>query len=328
MITLRHCVMVAAGLLASASAGHSQPIESCLVTPTISKGTTLAEVADRYFGDIDYRYAILLATNARAGSGFPFIGNPNQLPVGQKLCVPAITEAERLRNRFLTYVKAVHDMALPQPSERSDNLTPIDTSKPATVATWVRSSQARDYQANLGKTITAAGDIWVTLVPKLREFCADYANAQGSDLAAITLRVEQRLGLPPQSAKTDFVELEVASPGNPDNIFRPCASPDVTTRTCDLGPPKPCDANAAPTDQCHRHRDFFFGQYYNSYGVSLPTEFPWTSLGYTFDWAWGPVGLNGRSSFMVYGESEYVIPKGARITVKGVYGTAEYCGIK
>ncbi len=101
----------------------------------------------------------------------------------------------------------------------------------------------------------------------------------------------------------------------------------MTTKTCELGPPKPCDAGAASAEQCHRHRDFFFGQYYNSYGVSLPTQYPWTSLGYTFDWAWGPVGLNG-AGFMVYGESEYVIPKGARITVKGVYATAEYCGIK
>jgi len=328
MISVRHGLAAAAGMLLFAGVAHSQGLADCLATPTIFEGTTLAEVADAYFGDIDYRYAVLLATNARAGGDFPFIANPNQLPVGKKLCVPAITEAARLRNRFLTYINAVHAMALPEPSERSDNLSPIDTSKPAIVVSWVRPSQAKDYQANVGRTIAASGDIWVTLVPKLREFCAGYVKGQGSDLAAITLRVEQRLGLPPQSAKTDFVELEVSDPGNPDNIFRPCASPDVTTKTCGLGPPKTCDPKAASAEQCHRHRDFFFGQYYNSYGVSLPTEYPWTSLGYTFDWAWGPVGLNGKSSFRVYGESEYVIPKGASITVKGVYSTAEYCGVK
>jgi hypothetical protein len=321
----KNCMTAVACLLALAGAGHTQEAENCLATPAIFEGTTLANVADLYFGDIDYRYAILLATNTRSNSGFPYIGNPNQLPVGQKLCVPAIAESERLRNRFLTYLKAVQAMALPEPSERSGNLFPIDPSKPATAVSWGRESQAQSYQANLGSTITASGDIWVTLVPKLREFCAAYTKAQGADLAAITLRVEQRLGMPPHSAKTSFVEFEVAEPANPANIFRPCASSDVTTKTCELGPPKPCDAGAASAEQCQRHRDFFFNQYYSSYGVSLPAQYPWTSLGYTFDWASSPVGLNGKSSFRVYGESEYVIPKGASMTVKGVYSTAEYC---
>ncbi|MGB9365297.1 MAG: hypothetical protein WCE79_04710 [Xanthobacteraceae bacterium] len=325
MISTRHCLVAVACLTSSAGAGYSQENENCIATPAIFNGTTLANVADRYFGDIDYRYAIMLATNTRSGSSFPYIGNPNQLPVGQKLCVPAIAEAERLRNRFLTYIKAVQDMALPEPSERSNNLTPIDTTKPATAVSWVRASQAQDYQANLGKTIKASGDIWVTLVPRLREFCTGYVKTQGGDLASLTLRVEQRLGMPPQSAKSSFVEFEVANPGNPDGIFRPCASADVTTKTCELGPPKACDVGAASAEQCHRHRDFFLNQYYTSYGVSLPTEYPWTSLGYTFDWASGPVGLNGKSSFVVYGESEYVIPKGASVTVKAVYSTAEYC---
>jgi len=31
---------------------------------------------------------------------------------------------------------------------------------------------------------------------------------------------------------------------------------------------------------------------------------------------------------MVYGESEYVIPKGANLTVKGIHSTAEYCASK
>src|SRR5690349_15837790 len=140
-MSVRRCLAVAACLVASVGAGRSQPAEGCMVTPTIFQATTLADVADMYFGDIDYRYAILLATNARSSSGFPYIGNPNRLTVGQKLCVPAIAEAERLRNRFVTYIKAVHDMALPQPSGQSDDLSPIDTSRPAIVASWVRANQ-------------------------------------------------------------------------------------------------------------------------------------------------------------------------------------------
>lgn len=266
--------------------------------------------------------------------GSNFIGNPNQLPVGENLCVPAITEATRLRNRFLNYLEAVRDMALPEPSEISDDLTPITTGKKSVVAvSWVRSDQVKRFPVN--QTIKAGGEIWVTLAPKLKEFCTDYAKTRGSDLAAITLRLEQRIGLPPHSAKTNFVELEVEEPTNPAQIFRPCASWAVTTKTCDLGPPKKPDvSDMTPAEEKKALEDFqqryafFTGQYYGSFGTAQPAQFPWTSLGYTFDWAYEPVGLGQTAQFVQYGESEYVIPTGASITVKGIYTTAEYCGIK
>src|ERR1044072_724027 len=93
MISVRSCFAIAACLFASTGAAYSQQAENCLATPANFQGTTLANVADLYFGDIDYRYAILLATNTRSNSGFPYIGNPNQLPVGQRLCVPEIGRA-------------------------------------------------------------------------------------------------------------------------------------------------------------------------------------------------------------------------------------------
>jgi hypothetical protein len=39
----------------------------CLATPAIYSATTLAQLAELYYGDIDYQYAIMLATNARVG---------------------------------------------------------------------------------------------------------------------------------------------------------------------------------------------------------------------------------------------------------------------
>ncbi len=300
----------------------AQQLEDCYATPTVYSGTTLANLADRYFADVDYRYAILLATNARTSDGFPFIGNPHQLPLGKQLCVPAITEAERLRNRFLMYIEAVQDMALPVPSEVTNNLSPLDVSGPVGVATWVRADQAASYRAQVGQTIQAGGDIWVTEVPKIQEFCKSYAQTHGDYLPGITLRLEQRLGMPPHSAKTAFVEFEVANPDKQSQIFRPCASPSVTTSTCAMGPPASCDPGDA---QCHRHYDFFMGQYYYSYGVSLPAEYPWTSLGYTFDWAHKAIGLEDTPDFVQYGGSEYVVPKGATVTVRAVYDTADYC---
>lgn len=303
----------------------AEQVPLCHAIVQIKAGTKLKDLAARYFADIDYRHAIMLATNRRAGDDFPFIADPNKLPKGAKICIPGITEATQLRNRFLTYLDAMRDMALPEVSEITDKLDPVDASKPVVMLSWVRIDQAAVYKANLGKVMPAFGNFWVTLVPKLKNFCKQFVKNISDDPQSLTIRLEQRLGLPPNSAKKRFIELEVVDPGEPGNIFRPCASPDVTTTTCALGPPKNCKAGGASAISCSKHNTFFFRQYYASYGVAVPTGFPWTSLGYTFDWAFGDIGLGGRAQFVKFGESEYVIAKGAKIIVKGVYKTADYC---
>ena len=47
-----------------------------------------------------------------------------------------------------------------------------------------------------------------------------------------------------------------------------------------------------------------------------PNGYPWTRLGYTFDW---------NPETPRYGASEYVIRKGSAVTVKTRTSTAEYC---
>ncbi len=311
-----------------AHAGSHLP--DCRAEVDIFPGTTLANLADLYFGDVDYRYAILLATNARSSAPqFPFIGDPYRLPTSGKLCIPVQTEAEMERNRYLNYEEAVHDMAHAVPSEISDDLDAIDTSGPVTVVTWMRDDQVSGYDYAAGQTRTIDRQTWVTIVPKLQEFCQAHVKARGPDPRALTLRVEQRLGLPPNSADTTFVEFVVDNPGDPAQIFKPCVSPDVTATSCSLGPLTDC-AKAHPNDPtakaaCDAHNDFFTGQYYGSYGLSRPSEYPWTSLGYTFDWAFKPLGHNEEPDFIQYGESEFVIPATATVTVKSVTKTADYC---
>ncbi|WP_146348404.1 hypothetical protein [Falsiphaeobacter marinintestinus] len=328
-------------ILALPALADLQDKSACRAIVEIYPGTTLGRLADNYFGDINYRYAILLATNARSGQGFDFISDPNTLPIGKSLCIPQITEAEVEKNRFLTYEKAVTDMALPYPSEVSSDLDGIVTTQPATVVSWVRSDQAlgpTGWSSKVGQTIQVSGQTWVTLVPHLQEFCQTYIKDRGVDGPALTLRLQQRLGLAPQSAQTHFVEFEVENSSSYDQIFRPCVDPDVSTNTCKFGAFPNCstlkidsgtaeerDATLDEKAQCARHYSFFTGQYYHSYGISLPTEFPWTSLGYTFDWAHQPVGVSDQPSFIQYGESEYVLPKGAAVTVKSVTPTLEYC---
>ena len=317
----------------------AQPHTECAATVQVFPGTTLARLADVHFGDVDYRYAILLATNGRAGQGFQFISNPNDLSKIDRLCIPNFAEAEVEKNRFLTYVEAVQDMALPYPSEVSTNLDPIDASKPATVVSWVRTDQADGWRDLVNKTQAIGNQSWVTLDPHLQDFCQTHIEQRGPDLRALTLRLEQRLGLAPRSAKTHFVTFEVANPGDTRQIFRPCVDTAVDTTTCAFkalpncnkltvpvaGGTTPRPATAEEKTACETNYAFITSQYYTSYGVTLPTEFPWTSLGYTFDWAHKAIGLTDRPEFEQFGESEYVLPATAMVTVKSVIPTAEYC---
>ena len=332
---------LAAALCALALPGFAQGTQPpCLADKLVREATSLSDLADVHYGDADYRFAILLATNARANTGpYKFIPDPlapfspNET---RTLCIPQLAEAERLRNRFDTYEDAVFDMVLPVPSEISTSLDPLDGYGLVQVVSWVRSDQARWYSSQIGSAqpLTDHGDLWVTKSPKVQDFCTAYAQSRGAGLDRVTLRLEQRLGLPPKSAKTHFVTFEVETDPTNSQIFRPCVSPDVTTRTCTVGPPR-CDAlpaNPTPAQtaahaRCEAHLDFFHGQYYTAFGVSLPSEFPWTSLGYTFDWAPGAVLGNGATDFQRYGESEYVIAAGAPVRVLSVTSTKDYCGI-
>ena len=308
------------------TASHAQ--SGCLATPQVSSGTTLAQLADFYYGDLDYQYAIMLATNARAGAGFPFVGDPFALPQGKNLCVPDLSEAETLRNRYDTYLEAIADMAVAVPADVSHSLDAIPAGQPVSVATWIRADQLARYKAGSGWVPALPGDTWVTVEPHLQAFCAGFTEANGHDPDLLTLRLEQRLGLAPHSAKTTFLSFAIADPNPANNIFRPCASGAIDTQSCAIRNPQNDDCGSPQAKNCTVRDIFFYKQYYGSYGAARPTGFPWTSLGYTFDWARGPADANGRADFVRFGESEYVVPAGTSITNVSALTTAEYCTTK
>lgn len=264
---------------------------------TVVAGESLTRIAEQAYGAGRAWTAILLATNSRLAtmSELNFIGDPNALVPGQRVWVPDVAEKDRWLRLYRAYVAAILDMSLPQPWEVSSRLVSIPEDAPARVLTW-----ARDGQFALGETV-AGREIWVTAVPHLRRFCQALSNR--SDLV---VRLEQRLGLPPASNKSVFVEIQVARPA--DDLFRPCADPRIDTSTCSLGPPE----SDAPFD----HRNWFLTQYFSSYAQAHPTRYPWTSLGYTYDWG-DPSSEEG--------ESEFVIKPAATINVLSITTTEDYC---
>jgi hypothetical protein len=283
-----------------ATAGYAA---TCPVSHTVASGDTLSDLGSFYFGSGDFASAILVATNARASDGFSFISNPDSLSKGATLCIPDPLEAQRNRARYATYQESVTATMTTKPWQTSSSLVTFPVDAELTVATWKRAAQPANSKEKTKE------DIWVTVEPHLREFCRAYAVAHDGNQDELTQRLEQRLGLPPASGDTTFVRIRL-SHATSKTIFRPCSDPATNTAHCEAAPP------AEKTE----YAKWFYKQYYSAFGLPRPNLYPWTSLGYTFDWARGNDG-----QFVRYGESEFVIPAGTEIEVLGSMSTAEYC---
>lgn len=220
------------------------------------------------------------------------------------------------------YQMAVREAAQPGSARISSSLVSVSPGGPVKVVTWTRQKSISDYQ---GKTAPPYKDIWVTVVPKLRDFCKAYVKSHGADPSELSLRLQQRLGLPPDSTYDTFVELN-AFPKDIASLFRPCGDPSPATKTCQPAQPatpEELQADLRETDPQKKlqaaNRYWFLNNYYRSF--ASPKQYPWTSLGYTFDWAPNEDG----DGVVTLGESEFVIPAGAPIQFLSETGTVVYC---
>ncbi len=263
----------------------------------VAPGDTLSRLASQHYGDTNAWPAIMLATNTgnAIGEDFPFINDANAIAVGDRVLLPSLEKARITNALWTRYNRAVVDVSLPEPWEISTRLVALSEPGPLRVVTWARTGQFEQDQR------TTSSEVWVTVVPRLQRFC------QGlPDRDALVLRLEQRLGVPPRNNKTTMVELIVSNPRR--DLFRPCADPALDTTTCALGPPAD-NVDAA-------HRSWFFEQYFKANATAQPARYPWTTLGYTYDWAPGATEE---------GESEFVIKAGAEIEVVSMTPTEAYC---
>lgn len=79
---------------------QAQEGPNCAETYTVQADDWLSNLADRFFGTILAFPAIVDATNAAANQddSFTRIQNPDEIEVGQKLCIPTAAEAEAFLN--------------------------------------------------------------------------------------------------------------------------------------------------------------------------------------------------------------------------------------
>jgi hypothetical protein len=146
-------------------------------------------------------------------------------------------------------------------------------------------------------------DVFVTAAPQVQELC----KSLSVDDAERVARINEYLGLPPATDADNarqFAEIWV----KPADMFRPCPDAEINDTTCGLQFP------ATATDS---HKAWINNYYASSYGFWQTTHYPWTGLGYTYDWCSGTASHEGAS--------EYVIRSGSTINVKGYVKREVYC---
>lgn len=145
---------------------------------------------------------------------------------------------------------------------------------------------------------TGGYPIWVTTAPELLQ------RMKQEKAKDVDLRLIQLLGLPPNSVYNYFVEFWV----KPDDLFRPCPDNEIDDGRCDLCFPDNTDSTYIAWINSNRISRYYQCELYDNY--------PWTQLGYTYDW-------NPRNKSHI-GLSEFVIGKNEDVYVKAIYTTEEY----
>ncbi|MEH2124112.1 hypothetical protein [Nostoc sp.] len=165
-----------------------------------------------------------------------------------------------------------------------------------------------DWKVGTKQSIKAR--TWLTAVPQVKEFCQNCKgigiNIPGNIM--LSLRLQQYLGLilNRYSNKTHFVEMWVKA----EDLSRPCVDPEINDSSCNVFN-IPIPASYPILQEI----------YTTSYAVGSQENYPWTGLGYTYDWGNPKKPREGASEFLLDGTKE----KPIEVEVVSVTATKEYC---
>jgi hypothetical protein len=221
------------------------------------------------------------------------------------------------------YLRGLAIAQYPTPERESEQLLALDRQNQALtwdesgrllVTTWTRAKYftAPEYQP--GYEFPLYGETWFSTGTQVQDVCTK-SGLRGD---ALVLRLEQLLGLPPGMGFDVFMQVWI----DPNAMFRPCAQPSVTTASCPVAAPLSSNAPdqvawscAAPPDA---HSQWLCNSWVSRYGDSDPSKrFPWTALGYTYDWS--PDNETGE------GPSEFVAPAKTPVIFERLVTTEEFC---
>ena len=147
--------------------------------------------------------------------------------------------------------------------------------------------------------VTSFGESWVFTLAEI----VDWFGRQ-QEIEDYILRFEQLIGLPPQNGKTHFTAMWVY----PENLFRPSYDNEIDDNTVGLYFPEDVDPE---------YKSWFHGNLLSSYYPEQSdwVRYPWTRLGYTYDWAG-----NGSE----YGLSEFIVRQDSSVLVEQTYSNEEF----
>lgn len=242
------------------------------------------------------------------------------------------------------YSSAVSDARIATPAEISTNLTPITTDNGDLIwengvpgsrvlmLSWIKSSDAKYYDGTVDPACTVGSanctlkaDLWLTVAPEMKTF---FKGAVPQPL-----RIAQLLGVPPEYASEtrSMVELWVA----PGDMFRPCPDPEITDRECQTAfPADPFRAFTAtelvrategPQWNVFMNYTGWFNNrkqyiYDNARNYPASSPYPWTRLGYTYDW--GSASHLGLSEFVAHGRKQD--GSGISVGIRSLQSTTDY----
>ncbi|HLO89018.1 MAG TPA: hypothetical protein VK203_28985 [Nostocaceae cyanobacterium] len=234
------------------------------------------------------------------------------------------------------YWDAVEDARKPTPEKIFRNLTAITPSNKnliwdkdgrvlvVTWTTWDRYTEKKEKQFIPDK------DVWVTAAPDLKNFCQNYTSTTNTSPEKLALRLNQLLGLPPDAPnkKRQVVEIWV----DPHFLFRPSPDPEINDHEAQL------DFRSLNQfiSVSPNYQEWFYKQYAQRYqDKSGPTHgiksdistvpYPWTQLGYTYDWVEQSSNEKNQHQPTHVGLSEFVISKDSPIFIKSVQDAKDYC---
>lgn len=242
------------------------------------------------------------------------------------------------------YSSATYDARTVTTAKISRNLTPITNDNPdliwengvpgsrVLVLSWIKTSDAKYYDGTVDPACrpglancTLKADLWVTVAPEMKNF---FPGAKPQPL-----RIAQLLGVPPEYAAEDrsMVELWVA----PKDMFRPCPDPEITDRECQAEFPSDPFRTFSSTELIRategpgwnvfmNYTGWFNNRknyiYTNARNYPVSSPYPWTRLGYTYDW--GSSSHIGLSEFVAHGRKQN--GSGISVGIGSLKKTADY----
>lgn len=209
----------------------------------------------------------------------------------------------------VVYDRALSDSALFQQSHVRP-LTPL--AYPVSALTLSSNTSWADGKEGKSVTIANPYGVWISVEPELQKICRTFPRDQ------IHQRLHQLLGLKPYTeadAKERFIRYSVKKQNNGPagiGVFRPCPNPDPGQTQCGN------QITATPAQSAFV--SWFANQMVFSYKTGpemKDTGYPWTRLGYTYDW--DPKASDIR------GVQEYIVPDKTVVTVTAIVSPDAYC---